>query len=209
MQDVFDSVFSSVDAIVFRCKNDSDYTIEDIRGSVDSILGYAPEDIVDNAVVSWVGLTAKEDEERLLIEVNSAINDGKPWDVAYRMQHANGHLIWVRTRGAAKYVDGKLVCLEGLVVSADAELKLRGEVEKVLNDAQSANGEIVDLTRKITGSIRQLTMLAVNARIEAARLGDEGRGFTIVAEEMKRLAEQNAQWASVITDKMSEQAASG
>ena len=45
-------------------------------------------------------------------------------------------------------------------------------------------------------------MLSVNARIEAARSGEAGLGFTVVAEEMKNLADENGRLAQVITDKI-------
>lgn len=199
MRDVFESVFSSVDAIIYRCKNDRDYTIEDLHGSVERILGYRPEDILNNAVVSWVQLTAKEDEARLFKEVDAAIEAGRSWDVAYRMRHAKGHFVWVRARGAAHFVDGELAYLEGLVVSADAEIALRKEIEEMLTQSRAENQQILALTEKVTTSQRQLTMLSVNARIEAARSGDMGRGFGVVADAINALAKQNGVWLAEVS----------
>ena len=72
----------------------------------------------------------------------------------------------------------------------------------MLDATQSLNRDITEVTKEITGSTMQLTMLAVNARIEAARAGDAGLGFAIVAEEMKRLANQNSEWAGIISGMM-------
>ena len=66
--------------------------------------------------------------------------------------------------------------------------------EKLGNEAEEI-GKIIGTIRSITD---QTNLLALNAAIEAARAGEHGRGFSVVAEEIRKLAESNNQSAKTI-----------
>ncbi|WP_345742032.1 methyl-accepting chemotaxis protein [Sulfitobacter geojensis] len=203
MSDVLDSLFSNIEAFGYRCLHDSDHTLQVIEGGVKELLGYDAADLIGNRLHAFGDLAHPEDKQRLFEAVDLAVERRGPWDLAYRLLHEDGSYVWVRERGAAVFEKGTLTHLQGLIVSATEEMSLRTELETILQQSRESNSEIIGLTGKITGSIRQLTMLSINARIEAARSGDAGRGFAVVAEEMKKLADQNAEWAYVISEKVS------
>ena len=72
------------------------------------------------------------------------------------------------------------------------------EIQTGSHILKEQTGQIRGITQIITGISEQTNLLALNAAIEAARAGEAGRGFSVVAEEVRKLAEGSKHSASQI-----------
>ncbi|WP_458415088.1 methyl-accepting chemotaxis protein [Schinkia sp. CFF1] len=75
---------------------------------------------------------------------------------------------------------------------------------RVIQDLDQKSKEIGQIVDTITGIANQTNLLALNAAIEAARAGEHGKGFAVVSEEVRKLAEESGKAADKISQLIEE-----
>ena len=80
-------------------------------------------------------------------------------------------------------------------------MELQEDFNRVQEMAKKVRA-LTDLVKVITSIAQQTHLLALNAEIEAARAGEAGRGFSVVAHEVRKLAESSTKAASAISEQI-------
>ncbi|MEQ1831698.1 MAG: methyl-accepting chemotaxis protein [Candidatus Eisenbacteria bacterium] len=89
------------------------------------------------------------------------------------------------------------------VAVAGTAVRLAGEANATVRQLGESSEQIDNVIRVISSIAEQTNILALNAEIEAARAGDAGKGFSVVANEVKDLAKETARATEDIARRVS------
>ncbi len=92
--------------------------------------------------------------------------------------------------------------LRPVIASMANLLDGKGAMTASVHELSAATSELQDMASSVSQIAAQTNLLAINAAIEAARAGDAGRGFAVIAKEIRTLSQESARTGKLITDRM-------
>ena len=131
-QRALSTLIGNLPGMVYRCKNDSDRTIEFVSGRCQGLTGYAPEDLIENRTISYSrDLIAKEDQERVSREIHLANKENRSYQLSYTINCANGSKksVWEQGCGVVTQ-EGTVDALEGYVLDVTQVRNLEEQLRK-------------------------------------------------------------------------------
>jgi two-component system, cell cycle sensor histidine kinase and response regulator CckA len=128
------TLLSNLPGMAYRCRNDTDWTMELVSDGCEALTGYSASDLVGAGVHTYNSLIHPDDRDRIWNEVQEALKRGLPFRLTYRIRTADGREKWVWEQGVGVYSGANLEALEGFITDItdrkDAEAKLKAQYER-------------------------------------------------------------------------------
>ena len=193
------SITRRMNGFLYRCQNDSSYTMLYMTDGITALTAHPATDFIGNKVRAFSSICHPDDIPLVDKAVAAALEAKTNWDIDYRLVHRNGQPVWINEIGGGVFDEsGTLKFLEGCIVSIADRKTLEMQSRQVVDHLGEVSRQIVAGTGNILKVLGALKMLALNARIEATRAGEHGRGFYVVAQEIKSLAASTGEAAEKI-----------
>jgi PAS domain S-box-containing protein len=138
----FETLTRNLPGMVYRCKNDPEWPMEDVRGNVEEFSGYTALELESNETQWGEEVIHPDDRENVWETVQESLETSESFELTYRIKTKDGGTRWVWERGRGVFdPDDELEALEGFITDITERRRRERELrrnerrfESMLND---------------------------------------------------------------------------
>ena len=134
------TLIGNLPGYVYRCQNDRDWTLQYISEGVFDLTGYAVDEYLTQKTITCGEKTHPDDSEHVWREVQTALEQHRPFEMTYRILTKSGDVKWVWERGEGIYTtEGSLNYIEGFVT----DVTERKRAEQLLRQSEESYRRLI------------------------------------------------------------------
>ncbi len=142
---MYASLVKNLPGMVYRCRNDKDWTIEYVSEGCQALTGYRPADFLTKRIAFGTDVIHPDDQAGVWMIVQEDVRNKRAYQLTYRIVTADKSIKWVWEQGSGVFSDqGEFIALEGFV----SDVTLQKHQEEQIRRSQK-----MDALGKLTGGI--------------------------------------------------------
>lgn len=135
------TLISNLPGMVYRCVKEEPCKMVFVSDGCKQLTGYNPEDFLENPDVIYLDLIHPDDKQRVLDELQQALDEHQPYELFYRILTAQAEVKWVWEKGQGIVGKGdKIVALEGFITDVSERMK----AEEALQESRQMLQTVLD-----------------------------------------------------------------
>ena len=167
------TLFSNLPGMVYRCRNDKDWSAEFVSEGIYALTGYLPSDFTEGKI-AFGPLIHPDDREAVWNNIQEALKERRPYRLTYRIRPASGEEKWLSEQG------------QGIFSPSEELLYLEGFVTDVTEQKRAEEA--------LRGSEARFNAFMENSPITAFIKNEEGRLLYINSTFERTFELQNVDW---------------
>lgn len=144
------TLLESLPGMAYRCKNDSDWTMEFVSAGVEQLIGYEDQDLIGNRKISYANIIHPDDRQKVWDQIQDALGKKQDFEITYRIQLNNSIEKWVWEKGQGIFDENdELIALEGFISDITERIYSEQTAEKAMIKAQALKQALDELASQL------------------------------------------------------------
>jgi PAS domain S-box-containing protein len=181
----YKTLVETLPGIIYRCKNDSDWTMIFLSPKIARLCGYPPRDLINNNKLSYSDIILPQYREYVWLTIQKAIKANHSFNMEYQIRTSAGRTKWVWEQGKAISDAAGNLFIEGVIIDI-TDRKLLNEKVEIMRELTIAFSFARDLPQMVQIIKKTLEKIIPSAHLSLALFDKEKKEFLIPYMEHDR-----------------------
>lgn len=148
------TLMSNLPGMAYRSRHDRDRTLTFVSEGSFELTGYRADDLIDNRTINYGQLIHPQDRTAVWNEIQTALDENKPFQLTYRIRTAAGEKKWVWEQGRGVYsATGGLLAIEGFATDISERVMAQQRLEQRVQERTRELTTLLDVSHNVASTL--------------------------------------------------------